>query len=96
MAQEFYQIDSPCAVSWTIPHGGGEPVPLRILYEDTALVFVGEPAGPVVQRWIFAPDERCLRDPVQQQTAPAFFLKRLDRGRAASSFSSSARTSRAG
>jgi 23S rRNA pseudouridine1911/1915/1917 synthase len=53
---------------------------LRILYEDSALVFIDKPAGLVVQRRMFAPDEPCLHDLVQQHTSPAFLLQRLDRG----------------
>jgi 23S rRNA pseudouridine1911/1915/1917 synthase len=53
---------------------------LRILYEDAALVFVDKPAGLVVQRRMFAPDEPCLHDLVQRHTSPAFLLQRLDRG----------------
>ena len=53
---------------------------LRILYEDAALVFVDKPPGLVVQRRMFAPDERCLHDLVEQHTSPAFLLQRLDRG----------------
>jgi len=34
----------------------------------------------VVQRRMFAPDEPCLHDLVQQYTSPAFLLQRLDRG----------------
>jgi 23S rRNA pseudouridine1911/1915/1917 synthase len=55
-------------------------VTLRILYEDTALIFVDKPPGLVVQRRMFAPDEPCLHDLVEQHTAPAFLLQRLDRG----------------
>jgi 23S rRNA pseudouridine1911/1915/1917 synthase len=57
-----------------------EPVRLRILYEDPALVFVDKPPGLLVQRRMFAPDEPCLHDLVQQHTSPAFLLQRLDRG----------------
>ena len=53
---------------------------MRILHEDEALVFVDKPAGLVVQRRLFAPDEPCLHDLVQAHTAPAFLLQRLDRG----------------
>jgi 23S rRNA pseudouridine1911/1915/1917 synthase len=53
---------------------------LRILYEDAALVFVDKPAGLVVQRRMFAPDEPCLHDLVERHTSPAFLLQRLDRG----------------
>ena len=56
------------------------PRDLRILYEDTALVFIDKPAGLVVQRRMFAPDEPCLHDLVQQHASPAFLLQRLDRG----------------
>ena len=57
-----------------------EAVTLRILYEDEALVFVDKPAGLVVQRRMFAPDEPCLHELVQQHASPAFLLQRLDRG----------------
>jgi 23S rRNA pseudouridine1911/1915/1917 synthase len=53
---------------------------LRILYEDAALVFIDKPAGLVVQRRMFAPDEPCLHDLVERHTSPAFLLQRLDRG----------------
>lgn len=53
---------------------------LRILYEDSALVFIDKPPGLVVQRRMFAPEEPCLHDLVQQHTSPAFLLQRLDRG----------------
>lgn len=53
---------------------------LRILYEDSALVFIDKPAGLVVQRRMFAPDEPYLHDLVQRHTSPAFLLQRLDRG----------------
>jgi len=53
---------------------------LRILYEDAALVVVDKPAGLVVQRRTFAPDEPCLHDLVLRHTSPAFLLHRLDRG----------------
>jgi 23S rRNA pseudouridine1911/1915/1917 synthase len=56
------------------------PPDLRILYEDAALVFIDKPAGLVVQRRMFAPDEPCLHDLVQQHASPAFLLQRLDRG----------------
>ena len=56
------------------------PARLRILYEDAVLVFVDKPAGLVVQRRVFAPDEPCLHDLVRQHTSPAFLLQRLDRG----------------
>jgi 23S rRNA pseudouridine1911/1915/1917 synthase len=53
---------------------------LRILHEDEALLFVDKPAGLIVQRRMFAPDEPCLHDLVRQHTWPAFLLQRLDRG----------------
>lgn len=56
------------------------PWPLRILHEDAALVFIDKPAGLVVQRRTFAPDEPCLHDLVRRHTSPAFLLQRLDRG----------------
>jgi 23S rRNA pseudouridine1911/1915/1917 synthase len=55
-------------------------VRLAILYEDDALVFIDKPAGLVVQRRMYAPDEPCLHDLVQRHTSPAFLLQRLDRG----------------
>jgi 23S rRNA pseudouridine1911/1915/1917 synthase len=55
-------------------------VTLRILYEDEALLFVDKPAGLVVQRRMFAPEEPYLHDLVQRHTSPAFLLQRLDRG----------------
>jgi len=56
------------------------PPDLRILHEDLALLFVDKPAGLVVQRRMFAPEEPCLHDLVLQHTSPAFLLQRLDRG----------------
>jgi 23S rRNA pseudouridine1911/1915/1917 synthase len=55
-------------------------VRLRILYEDAALIFIDKPAGLVVQRRMFEPDEPFLHDLVQRHTSPAFLLQRLDRG----------------
>ena len=57
-----------------------ETVTLRILYEDSALIFVDKPPGLVVQRRMFAPDEPYLHDLVERHTSPAFLLQRLDRG----------------
>jgi RluA family pseudouridine synthase len=61
-------LSSPEA--WTLP----------ILHEDAALIFIDKPAGLVVQRRAFAPDEPCLHDLVRRHTSPAFLLQRLDRG----------------
>jgi 23S rRNA pseudouridine1911/1915/1917 synthase len=60
--------------------GARDDVKLRVLHEDPALIFVDKPAGLVVQRRMFAPDEPCLHDLVQEHTSPAFLLQRLDRG----------------
>jgi RluA family pseudouridine synthase len=53
---------------------------LHVLYEDPALIFIDKPAGLVVQRRMFEPDEPFLHDLVQRHTAPAFLMQRLDRG----------------
>ena len=55
-------------------------MPLDILHEDDALVFVNKPAGLVVQQRMFEPDEPFLHDLVQRHTSPAFLMQRLDRG----------------
>jgi len=55
-------------------------VRLHILYEDSALIFIDKPAGLIVQRRMFAPDEPFLHDLVQRHTSPAFLMQRLDRG----------------
>jgi 23S rRNA pseudouridine1911/1915/1917 synthase len=55
-------------------------MPLDILHEDDALVFVNKPAGLVVQQRMFEPDEPFLHDLVQRYTSPAFLMQRLDRG----------------
>ena len=53
---------------------------LRILYEDSALIFIDKPPGLVVQQRMFEPEEPFLHDLVQRHTAPAFLMQRLDRG----------------
>jgi 23S rRNA pseudouridine1911/1915/1917 synthase len=55
------------------------PVPLDILYEDDALLFVNKPAGIVVQRGYDA-EEPVLVDTAMQHTQPVFLMQRLDRG----------------
>lgn len=55
-------------------------MPLDILHEDDALVFINKPAGLVVQQRMFEPDEPFLHDLVQRHTSPAFLMQRLDRG----------------
>lgn len=55
-------------------------MPLDILHEDDALVFVNKPAGLVVQQRMYEPDEPFLHDLVQRHTSPAFLMQRLDRG----------------
>ncbi len=59
---------------------GVSPPGLRIVHEDAALLFVDKPAGLLVQRRTWAPEEPCLHDLVRQHTVPAFLLQRLDRG----------------
>lgn len=53
---------------------------LQILYEDDSLIFINKPAGLVVQRRMFEPDEPFLHEIVQRHTSPAFLMQRLDRG----------------
>lgn len=57
-------------------------MPLDILYEDEALIFLNKPAGIVVQQRMYEPDEPYLHALVQEHTAPgpAFLMQRLDRG----------------
>jgi 23S rRNA pseudouridine1911/1915/1917 synthase len=54
-------------------------VPLDILYEDDALLFVNKPAGIVVQRGYDA-DEPVLLETAMLHTQPLFLMQRLDRG----------------
>jgi RluA family pseudouridine synthase len=54
-------------------------VPLDILYEDDALLFVNKPTGIVVQRGYDA-DEPVLLETAMQHTQPLFLMQRLDRG----------------
>ena len=54
-------------------------VPLEILYEDEALLFVNKPAGIVVQRGYDA-DEPVLLETAMRHTQPLFLMQRLDRG----------------
>jgi 23S rRNA pseudouridine1911/1915/1917 synthase len=53
---------------------------LDILYEDAALIFLNKPAGLVVQKRMFEPDEPFLHELVERYTSPAFLMQRLDRG----------------
>jgi 23S rRNA pseudouridine1911/1915/1917 synthase len=55
-------------------------VPLQILYEDDALLFVDKPAGLVVQQRRYEPDEPYLEAMVAAYTSPSFLMQRLDRG----------------
>jgi 23S rRNA pseudouridine1911/1915/1917 synthase len=53
---------------------------LDILYEDEALLFVNKPAGLVVQKRMYEPDEPYLEALVAKYTSPIFLMQRLDRG----------------
>lgn len=53
---------------------------IEILYEDDALIFINKPAGLVVQRRMYEPDEPFLHEIVQRHTSPAYLMQRLDRG----------------
>jgi 23S rRNA pseudouridine1911/1915/1917 synthase len=55
-------------------------MPLHILYEDDAFVFINKPAGIVVQQRMHEPDEPFLHDLVARHTSPAYLMQRLDRG----------------
>jgi 23S rRNA pseudouridine1911/1915/1917 synthase len=55
-------------------------LPLDILFEDDALIFVNKPAGLLVQPRVHAPDEPWLHAEVTRHTSPAYLLQRLDRG----------------
>jgi 23S rRNA pseudouridine1911/1915/1917 synthase len=55
-------------------------MPLSILYEDSALIFINKPAGIVVQQRMYEPDEPFLHDLVMRHTSPAYLMQRLDRG----------------
>jgi 23S rRNA pseudouridine1911/1915/1917 synthase len=55
-------------------------VPLEILFEDDALVFVNKPPGVVVQQRRDHPDEPYLHDEVTRHAAAAYLMQRLDRG----------------
>jgi 23S rRNA pseudouridine1911/1915/1917 synthase len=55
-------------------------VPLHVLYEDDALIFINKPAGLVVQQRMYEPDEPFLHDLVARDVGPVFLMQRLDRG----------------
>jgi len=55
-------------------------LPLDILFEDEALLFINKPAGVVVQRRMHHPDEPYLHADVTRHTFPAYLMQRLDRG----------------
>ena len=55
-------------------------MPLDILFEDDALIFVNKPAGVVVQPRTDHPDEPYLHADVARHTSPAYLMQRLDRG----------------
>ena len=55
-------------------------LPLDILFEDDALIFVNKPAGLLVQSRVHAPDEPWLHAEVARHTSPAYLMQRLDRG----------------
>lgn len=53
---------------------------LDILYEDDSLLFVNKPAGLVVQRRMYEPDEPYLEAMVASYVSPVYLMQRLDRG----------------
>lgn len=53
---------------------------LDILYEDDALIFINKPAGVVVQRRMFEPEEPFLEAMVARHVSPVYLMQRLDRG----------------
>jgi 23S rRNA pseudouridine1911/1915/1917 synthase len=55
-------------------------VPLDILFEDEALLFVNKPAGVVVQQRMHHPDEPYLHADVARHVSPVYLMQRLDRG----------------
>jgi 23S rRNA pseudouridine1911/1915/1917 synthase len=55
-------------------------LPVPILYEDDALLFVNKPAGLVVQQRMHQPDEPYLEAMVASYTSPVYLMQRLDRG----------------
>jgi 23S rRNA pseudouridine1911/1915/1917 synthase len=55
-------------------------MPLDILFEDDALIFINKPAGVVVQQRMHHPDEPYLHAEVERHTSPAYLMQRLDRG----------------
>jgi len=55
-------------------------LPLDILYEDEALIFINKPPGIVVQQRMHEPDEAFLHDIVLRHVSPAYLMQRLDRG----------------
>jgi 23S rRNA pseudouridine1911/1915/1917 synthase len=55
-------------------------MPLHVLYEDSALIFINKPAGLVVQQRMDQPDEEYLHELVTRHTSPAYLMQRLDRG----------------
>ncbi len=55
-------------------------MPLDILFEDDALIFVNKPAGVVVQQRLHQPDEPYLHAEIARHTSPAYLMQRLDRG----------------
>jgi len=54
--------------------------PLDILFEDDTLIFLNKPAGLVVQKRMYNPDEPFLEELVARHTSPSFLMQRLDRG----------------
>ncbi|HYC88798.1 MAG TPA: RluA family pseudouridine synthase [Thermoanaerobaculia bacterium] len=55
-------------------------MPLQILYEDSALIFINKPPGIVVQQRMHEPGEPFLHDLVEQQVGSVYLMQRLDRG----------------
>jgi 23S rRNA pseudouridine1911/1915/1917 synthase len=53
---------------------------LHILFEDDTLIFLNKPAGLVVQKRMYNPDEPFLEDLVARYTSPVYLMQRLDRG----------------
>jgi 23S rRNA pseudouridine1911/1915/1917 synthase len=53
---------------------------LDILFEDESLLFINKPAGLVVQRRMYEPDEPYLEAMVASYVSPVYLMQRLDRG----------------
>ena len=53
---------------------------LKILYEDSALIFINKPPGLVTQARLHHPDEPFLHQLVESHAGPVYLMQRLDRG----------------